>query len=1364
MTLLMPYFVDANVAHVQIIEKDLPDLAEQLLQFLDDAALRDSREAHKLNETLLQSLHPYLPSCDSAEFRQLSETRNHLLRFLVSVSDNLTRRHILPADLASQGSGLDKMDIDYKSLKREDDVSIARQKTVMPRRDLALDTWSGSFYQVAIGRLAMVATANNAPKSVEFVPSAFVDYFLGLSIEDLLSSRRLLQEIILSDLILNDADAGRILEHLGEMISSKEFERCEVALQTCLDVMAGTWSFWSDPNGSDASEAAAQIYEWFIGTALENDLASPVVQKSISGLLLLLLRKNREYGVVKGLTSPRSSLLNLLQKGNASVKFYIGEHLSQIFNLFILKDHDTVFLDIQNNLPKDPDWLEGIFFRLFVFAKLASTWPNLLRRCIYHIFETAGKLSDCIDHASQCLVDIARDLEVDGPRELFTLFAPQILFTWLEYEEIESIPFRIFGFPTLRELLEHAQEEATALMVMRGQDDSVDRISSVLEIKTDELLRQSFTKVVAYTIAHDTSTPPSSSNKSTTGEARVKKRLGRDAFFECVHLHFADIIAVFYNLIERESELEKYFARDETYIYAAKTMQKIKAMSSSDAVLPANQQPTFRARYLTANIQHLCSRTQYEMKSLYTPPLVLSIARQLLNTIHPALGSLHACSVIRKLRVLICLAGESVTSGYPLEMLLQSVRPYITDTECADDAIGIMQYLIHVGSVYLSQTPSFIAGISVAVLGSLRVFLESHKASTTQESQHKMTMTKAQKFHVWMGDYLSNYSSPALSSHLKPKFQALIQYAFNLRSIGNADSGSPESQLLLQLFEDEKAGGSLLSRPARKLSLQMLSAEFRAPSTFRDDALGNDDLSKSYAEVIWRSCQDSKSREYLCWAAKVLGRAFASSGHVYEELLRESTLFQARELSASSGEVVDSATCILQLLLELVLGYDPRTTGLAEIALREIMSNSDDALAIIAQKSLPDSLQYASMWQPYQIPPSEQLSRTKVAAKVPDLKRAVLSTDAISQEHWLRDLSIVVAESVPNDPVLGALVPILWEVLGFAERAFPFILHLVLSASPKDQQISKQKLSHAFSGWFTESETVNKINLRMLLNSILYLRTQPLPGEKSSADRARWLEIDYLKAAAAAARCGMFKTSLLFVEEYCSQPSKSSRRSSAMNLGEQVEMPTELLLAIFENVDDPDMYYGVQQSPNLNTILARLEYEKDGPKSLAFRGARYDSHVRRHDPESVQDVRSLVRALNVLNQNGLSHSLLQAQQTAGMTPQSLESMFQTARKLEQWDIPVPSTCASNAVTIYKAFQAVDLAESKFSIVQAVNEGLEYTMRSLTQDDLSSAALHGSLQTLAALVEIDEILAGGSERFEEMLSRFRSRSEWMKVGQ
>jgi len=1360
--LLMANFTGMRLPQLQELEADIAGLTEEITSFLAEADSKDPKGSRLLTEIMLQSIQPYLPPCGSSELSDFSQKLRHLQEFFSVLANVLQRRRNAAGDSSFQHEA-DMMDVDdddddFGIREPHTHTKVVSQREDLPRCDLALGLWTGSFNLTITGYLMLIAAMGSASDSVGFVPTSFIDYLVLLSDQHFLSTRWLVQKVLASDLVLVEGDAYRMLERVGEILQSDDYDRCEVALGTCLDTLTGLGPLWSLGDDTSVAEAAPQLYRWFL-KVLQKNVVSSDVQKGMARLLLYLMRASPEYGISwkKPAASPRSSLFSILEGGDIPVKFYIGNQVSQIFDLFILKDHDSVFEDIFTKLPMDPDWSEGISFRLFVLARLASQWSTLLRRCIYYIFEAPGKMPNCIEHATTCLKTVASSLHVDGPRAIFALFAPQLLYTWLGSQKIEDIPFAIFGFSSLQDLVKDAQEEVTALMIMRGQDVYAQEVAAILGMEYADLIRNCFTRIVAYSVPYDMATPRTEGESWTSGEKRVKKHIGDDVFRECLHLHFADIIAVMFNIMSSEQSVDKYFMKDEALTYAGNIMHEIKNLSMSSAELPAPQQPHFKARYLYAELVHLCRRTGHEIQNLYTPALVVSIARKLLNGMHSAFGSLYACSVLRKIRVLIALAGNTAIQGYPLEMFLQSMRQFVTDPECTDDAIGITRYLMSAGAADLLQKPTFVAGVALSLSGSLRSTFDSQKASTTQESQHQSTKSKAHNFYKWIGQYLKDYESPVLKSQLRPSLQNLVQAAFMSEGVGNADKNSSESKFLIQLLKDEQRGGILLERPSRELAISLLTSDFQNVESFRTDILGDDALSKQYAAVVWKSCRGSTNKAYLSWAARVMGRAFASSGHIHEELLQESTLSQIKELSTTADEDGDSRSCILSLLRELTLARSPQNAGLAEAALRVIMSTSDGT---DYQNHLPESLLVASNWAPYQIPPSD----IEQGAEDTMSLNQVLTAEAIFEDKWLRDLSIAVAQSVPNEPLLHSLVQILQNVPGFADRAFPFIVHLAISTPFQDQRARKEDLSRAFVQWFDGAASIKKNNLKMLLNTILYLRTQPLPQEKSIADRSHWLTIDYLKAATAATRCGMFKTAILFAEEYLSLPSKTSRRSSAVRDNEFGNIPSEILLGIFENIDDPDMYYGVQQNASLNAILARFDYEKDGPKSLAFRGAQYDSHIRRRNPDSTQDVQSLVKALDVLNLSGLSSSLLQAQQSVGMTPEALQSMFRTARKLEQWDIPVPSTGNNDSVTTYKAFQTVHMAVSESTVLNAVNEGLESTMKILVQGELSANALHSSLQTLASLVELDEVLTSrGSPQFEEILSRFRSRSIWMMTG-
>ncbi|AEO58033.1 Serine/threonine-protein kinase tel-1-like protein [Thermothelomyces thermophilus ATCC 42464] len=1156
----------------------------------------------------------------------------------------------------------DTVDIDDDFESQTSQNSSSSKNRTLPRRDTLLCHTPEAFYLETALRIHLLDAIRLDDGQIGRVPESIVDQLVELPKEQFLSCRLFMRELFTSDAITSLDSAIRILETAARLVSRYEFWCCEVALCTCLDTMDSFISMCTDES-LEIYVMAGDLYHHLVKVSLPNNSLSPAAQIRLCSLLLHLLEVKSTYASTLNLPSCRSTLMNLLQEGTMDIKYFIGRHIPKIFGLYVLKTHDDIFLDILHNLPSDPG--------------------------------------------------------------LFRLFAPQLLYTWLEDGSIQEIPFSIFGFTSLHELLQHAQTEAAAIMFMRGQEREALELAQTLGLTPEQLVQQSFTKIIAYSIAHDISVPGGADY--VTGESRLRKILGKEEFLANVHLNFADIIATFFDTFDQEDPIEKAFRRDERFAYAANTMEEIKKLGHLPAALPPNQQPTFRAKYLPREILHLCSRTPYEPETLWTPALVVFVARKLLNTIHPALGPLHACSVLRKIRVLICMAGNHATSAYPLQMLLHSLRAFVVDPECAYDALGVTQYLIMKGDHHLRQTPSFLAGYALSILADLRVFLESSQSSTTQESQFKATMTKAQLFHSWFSKYLASYDSPAFQDEAqKLAFKSITQSAAQIRASGNAEKGTHESNLLLEILEDWDRENRLLNEPARDVALSMLCGVFKVPPSRRLDVIDTDDGALSHAAVVWKSCASQRlSGEYLAWAGRVLGRSFAASGEVPDELLRESRLKEYRRLSLDIG---GSEEGLLNLIEALTVSGDCFTAGLAEAALRTVVSDavSDDNHDLLGacQQSLAEPLLISSNWDPYRTPKSDEY------------------------------------KSVPEIVTLRVLPPILSKVKGFAERAFPFVVHLVLTYQLDKQQGVKRRLSAALEEWLNSTSDSAKENLKLLINTILYLRTQPLPGETSIADRSHWLEVNLSSAAAAATRCGMFKVALLFVELASSESSRGSRRSSAL----RAEDSSEVLLEIFENIDDPDAYYGLDQEASLSTVVARLEYENDGSKSLAFRGAQYDSHLRSRDSAARQDGQALIKALSNLGLAGLSNSLLQAQQSLDGSSDSLDATFTTARRLEMWNLPAPSTNDNWAVTVYKAYQSMHQAPDIDAVRAVIHDGLRSTVRHLTSRSLNSSTLRHQLGALAALAELDDVLnLSDQSELEQALQDFEKRSKWMMSG-
>ncbi|KAI9829544.1 MAG: Serine/threonine-protein kinase tel1 [Phylliscum demangeonii] len=363
-------------------------------------------------------------------------------------------------------------------------------------------------------------------------------------------------------------------------------------------------------------------------------------------------------------------------------------------------------------------------------------------------------------------------------------------------------------------------------------------------------------------------------------------------------------------------------------------------------------------------------------------------------------------------------------------------------------------------------------------------------------------------------------------------------------------------------------------------------------------------------------------------------------------------------------------------------------------------------------------------------------------------------------EQWVQGLCIALAYADEADPFVGALPPILFKAAAFAERVFPFLLHIVLLRDIEHRQEIRSEISRAFNEWFRDYDEADLAHVKLLLNSVLYLRTQPIPRESVKTDRERWLVLDYMEVAQAAIKCKMYKCGLLWLEIYFSEASRESRRSSGSKLTE----PTELLLEISRNIDEPDSYYGVQRPAGLAPFMDRLDYERDGFKSLSFRGADYDNEIRLDTEGNSQGSQGLIRALSYLDLNGLSLSMLKVRPMSSSKNGEQDIMYRSARRLEQWDLPGTGSQISEETTLYRAFYCINHSSDLQAISRSLDLEFLQVMKQALKQDASSWSMQQGLRALAVLTEIDEVTCSrGPEELSETWARLASRDHWKRTG-
>jgi ataxia telangiectasia mutated family protein len=258
-------------------------------------------------------------------------------------------------------------------------------------------------------------------------------------------------------------------------------------------------------------------------------------------------------------------------------------------------------------------------------------------------------------------------------------------------------------------------------------------------------------------------------------------------------------------------------------------------------------------------------------------------------------------------------------------------------------------------------------------------------------------------------------------------------------------------------------------------------------------------------------------------------------------------------------------------------------------------------------------------------------------------------------------------------------------------------------------------------------------------------------------ERDGWLEIDYMEAAAAASQCQMYKTSLLFIEIHASRIAASSRRSSAAKSPE----PLDLLHVIFKNIDDPDLFYGVEQDVSLRAVMRNLQHEGSGFKNLSFQSANYDADMKLARGAEDTSAFEIVKALNATNLQGIASTMCSALGGNGGSTEAFESMLSTALDLQQWDIPVPATSSATG-NIFRALQNLATSDDKVHLDGKIDECFLAVLGQLSEENQSLSSLRSSMRALGVLTEVDEVLSSQSfEQVQEGWKRIMGRSSWLK---
>jgi serine-protein kinase ATM len=1338
--------------------------AEKLSDLIIEDLNKVGCEQAKIDAVLI-SIVGIIPNVtDVSEFVQPFHHPKETTSFLTKVSKTLEIHRQRQSNPTLLGS-LDPMDMD--DVFESQSSQVLNQVSSVERNFYGM--MSETSYRSSLGIILMLVAfyfepENSTTSSLAFnatgISLKVTHHLCQLTSTDLVNSWDKTVSRFLSTITLQENDLMSLLDYLTDaFLTDYTLEYHEVALGILIDLLTITAGNWTASTSGVIMPAAADPYEWFINIGIKNSLLSEYVMKKLVDLFFGVLRlQGPEFTTSSKVLSVKDVILELLNESTElPVRAYLAEKVPLIFEHFTLHEHERNFQTIFERLLVETGWTEGMAVRLRFLSSMASRWNTLLRRSVYSLFESAGRVGETQKYAAYCISHICSKLQIPDEMELFRSFAPQLLYTWLKENSWETIPFTTFKYTSLQALLNDVEDEAVAQALTQPEDDSLKSLAACLGKSLGDILVVNFGRAVSYCFAVDSQRRASNNGKNQY-ETRLKTFIDSRTYVDLLQAHYPLIISILFATLksDEESSLLKLLSKDPaTNTSVATTLSEIRNLSSSATQPTVDQQPTFRPHYLLDNIHRLCRRIGRPTNSLWTESLFVFVLRFLLQRIQPSLGSFHTGSILRKVRLLVAFSGNVAMSGYPLEILLHSIRPFLVDHWVSEDAIGIIQYLLNSGVAHLPERVPFVAGYVVGSLVSLRKFCNTtHTDSTTQEADYLSTLSKAGAFRTWLYESWFPRYCTAFESLMKDDYQ-LDQLQLLVHTAAKAEP----TALLQAILFDQKTEEPLLPASVRDDVLRLLCLDFKSPVSYREDFLGSDSESAQYAMQLWEICHGpiNLTDNFLLWASKAIGRA-QNSTHRLE--LSSSSVLSPSIYTISNNErnFADhqSTQLILNTVVGVLMGSDRNETAFAEQTLRFIFSH-DKARSKIETHvgvSIPDAY-----------PRALKISTKDTPIPYPQITVARVDENLIPQDltFWLRDILLMLAFDAKND-LLKSLHILIGGIPRLSIDLFPPILHLHLleeRASRSGESALKLYFSALFNSFFQNFNTSRVDVGKALIRTLLYLREQPL-GKVSILESLQWLDLDYVRVSRAAEACGNHTAALLFAESIPvlnpSQIRSHGRGHQSIKVATPLLLPEDLLLSIYENIDEPDSFYGVHKSSSLDSVLNRLEYENDGHKSLLFYGARLDSEMRQHKPASTMDSSGVFNALSELNLNSLALALLQSNTSGGGQSINLNRMLQSARKLEQWDINAPEENTGDSTILFKLFQGIAAASDLNRVNESVNSAMLIQLKLALQKELGTKGFRAALRTLGVLTEIDEVFSSRNvEQLYDASARMESRN-------
>ena len=981
--------------------------------------------------------------------------------------------------------------------------------------------------------------------------------------------------------------------------------------------------------------------------------------------------------------TPTTIIPYMLSDADFRVRFLAASSTAKLFELCaeLGLSEDALFNDIRDNTITNVVETERMLTQILCNANMVIMAGSRRRAPYQLLVRISGQSPELAEVAIVTLQGVATRLGFKSLAQLYMYYARY--FTWSDLrnaqtkpasEIAERLPYRACGFDTLRDArLADFGRTASWILQYNEANDAFLTMCEVIGRSPQEVRRDCFAESCALAIV-----------LGQTDVAQVADRLSEFAYGAgAVDVHqqeqlfdsaLDEIVAETFSLVwsrEWPTGSPAFLQHDPIAGAAFSDLLKLDEPYISHAEPPP---PHFPPEQIIAAAEWL----ETQRKVFNTSAIVFSIMQRLLSAVSDAVFVSDRCRRLLALTMALALAHRT-TRDLTIQAFL----------------IDVLTSILAEGDVVSLAAPMLESSFAVA----LQLVAKSKPGAAASRRLCEQLLNAARACESLRGVVLDAREETAVQ-RLYAALEAGVQKLtlFGEATVAEAALLWPRPTFSLASISIDQICQALASSfaPIDKFPIATkLLAHPQYPELLRRP---------DRRRVAWHLMQAVRpdglpsSEDSLTFARIVYDLA----GEYESPSVGDPECTKIETLGVAKPDNMDGARkLIVGLVLDQLRNDDRRTADLAFQAAR-LVFGIDGTAALFADDAKDNegigNLVTKLAWPALQRPDRQRGPGPRTLNELESHDWVRMSADI---DPWSKSLAELLADVLAaKDPLFGQVVPIARASASFARAILPPLCHsLLLSGAVTDDGVPTAALSSYFQRLLGYADAAVE-SVGLVVDVIVNLRKHARPEIRSSQPSRfdTWLSIPWINVAQGAIKTGRHLTALL-----CLDLAHEYDRLFAVNAQghpysrARDDKAQQLLYAIYENIDEPDGFYGRQSSDVREALLRRYRHEGNWDGAFRAWGARHEAQVYHPDRRDSAATGGVVAALASFGFNRLALDVWQPARLSGSLAEkdiASDLPYELAWRTDVWDLPVERAATStSSATLYTALKACRTSRS-----------------------------------------------------------------------